>query len=141
MNGATYTYEMESEIRGYHVYGSSWKLKIGDLLLTDREVSNEDDKFAVAVYEELGFDELDGKKIVGHLPMEFSRIAAYFIENDGEISCKVTGKRKHSKGPRGGMAIPCKLSWTSSNKRHVKKLDALIAAEKIKILRRYGLSV
>ena len=101
MNGATYTYEMESEIRGYHFYGSSWK----------------------------------------HLPMEFSRIAAYFIENGGEISCKVTGKRKHSKGPRGGMAIPCKLCWTSSNKRHVKKLDALIAAEKIKILRRYGLSV
>ena len=141
MNGATYTYEMESEIRGYHFYGSSWKPKIGDLLLTDREVSNEDDKFAVAVYEELGLDELDGKKIVGHLPMEFSRIAAYFIENDGEISSKVTGKRKHSKGPRGGMAIPCKLCWTSSNKRHVKKLDALIAAEKIKILRRYGLSV
>ena len=132
---------MESESRGYHVYGSSWKPKIGDLLLTDREVSNEDDKFAVAVYEELGFDELDGKKIVGHLPVEFSRIAAYFIENDGEISCKVTGKRKHSKGPRRGMAIPCKLCWTSPNKRHVKKLDALIAAEKIKILRRYGLSV
>ena len=132
---------MESEIRGYHVYGSSGKPKIGDLLLTDREVSNEDDKFAVAVYEELAFDELDGKKIVGHLPVEFSRIAAYFIENDGEISCKVTGKRKHSKGPRRGMAIPCKLYWTSPNKRHVKKLDALIAAEKIKILRRYGLSV
>ena len=101
-------------------------------------MSNEDDKFAVAVYEELG---INGKKIVGHLPMEFSRIASYFIENGGEISCKVTGKRKHSKGPRGGMAIPCKLFWTSSNKRHVKKLDALIAAEKIKILRRYGLRV
>ena len=69
---------MESEIRGYHVYGSSWKPKIGDFLLTDREVSNEDDKFAVAVYEELGFDEL---RIVGHLPAEFSRTAAYFIEN------------------------------------------------------------
>ena len=129
---------MESEIRGFHVYGSSWKPKIGDFLFTDREVSNEDDKFAVAVYEELG---IDGKKIVGHLPVEFSRIASYFIENGGEISCKVTGKRKHSKGPRGGMAIPCKLFWTSSNKRHVKKLDALIAAEKIKILRRYGLNV
>ena len=49
MSGATYTYDMESEIR---VYGSSWKPKIGDFLLTDREVSNEDDKFAVAIYEE-----------------------------------------------------------------------------------------
>ena len=91
----------------------------------------------VAVFEELG---MDGKKIVGHLPMEFSRIAAYFIEN-GEISCTMTGKRKHSEGPRGGMAIPCKLCWTSSNKKHVKKLDALIPAERTKILRRYGLSI
>lgn len=118
MNGATYTYEMESEIRGYHVYGSSWKPKIGDFLLTDQEVSNEEDKFEVAVYKELG---MDGKKIVGHLPVELSRIAAYFIENSGEISCKVTRERKHSKGPQGGMAIPCKLCWPSSKKRHVKK--------------------
>ena len=50
-------------------------------------------------------------------------------------------KKEALEGPRGGMAIPCKLFWTSSNKRHVKKLDALIAAEKIKILRRYGLRV
>ena len=68
----------------YHVYGSSRKPKIGVFLLTDQEVSNEDDKFAVAVYEELG---INRKEIVGHLPVEFSRIAAYFIENDGgEIS-------------------------------------------------------
>ena len=78
----------------------------------------------MAVYEEF-----DGKKIVGHLPVEFSRIVAYFIENDGEISCKVTGKRKHSKGPRGGMAIPCKLCWLPLNKRHVKKLDGLIVED------------
>ena len=51
MNGTTYTYEMENEIRGYHVYGSSWKPKIGDFFLNDRDVSNEDDKFAVAVYD------------------------------------------------------------------------------------------
>ena len=78
---------------------------VGNPKLTDREVSNEEDKFAVAVYEELG---INGKKIVGHL-LKFSRIAVYFIENGCEISCKVTRKRKHSKGPRGGMAIPCKL--------------------------------
>ena len=72
------------KIRGYHVYGSSWKPKIGDFSLTDREDSNEDDKFAEAVYDELG---IDGKKTVEYLPVEFSRIAAYFIENDGEISC------------------------------------------------------
>ena len=74
MIGTAYTYEMENEIRGYYVYGSSWKPKIGDFLLTDREVSNKDDKFAGAVNDELG---IDGKKIVGHLPVEFRRIAAF----------------------------------------------------------------
>lgn len=83
-------------VKGYHIYGNSWKPEIGDFLLTGREVSNEDDKFAVAVFEELG---MDGQKVVRHLPMKFSRNAAYFIQNRGEIYCKVTGKRKHSKGP------------------------------------------
>ena len=56
-------------------------------------MSNEEDKFAVAFYQELGIDE---KKIAGHLPVEFSKIAAYFIENGTQISCRVTVKRKHS---------------------------------------------
>jgi len=50
MCGATCTYEMESEIRGYHVYQSCWKPKIGNLLMTDWEVSKEENKFVVAVY-------------------------------------------------------------------------------------------
>ena len=78
---------------------------------TDRELSNEDDKFTVGVYE----TDSTGNKLVGHLPAEFSRTARYFINNGGEIPCQVTGKRVHSQGPRGEMAIPCKLQWTSSN--------------------------
>ena len=89
-------------------------------------MSNEEDKFAVAFYQELGIDE---KKIAGHLPVEFSKIAAYFIENGTQISCRVTAKRKHS------------VKEAFSNKRHVQKLDALTATERIKILCRYGLHV
>ena len=50
MGGTTFTYEMESEIRGFHVYGKMWRATIGDLLSTDQELANEDDKFAVGVY-------------------------------------------------------------------------------------------
>ena len=35
MSGATRTYEMESEIRGYQVCASSWRPQISGLLLTD----------------------------------------------------------------------------------------------------------
>ena len=107
----------------------------GTFLLTDWELSNEDDKFAVGIYE----TNSTGNKLMGHLPAEFSRIACYFIKNSGEISCQVTGKRVHSQGPQGGMAIPYKLQWTSLNKKHAWKLDKLITAKRSKILGRYGL--
>ena len=68
--------EIEIEIGGYHVYGSSQKPKIGDLVFTDKEVLNKEGTFTVAVYEELCIDK---EKIVGHLPVQFGRIAAYFI--------------------------------------------------------------
>ena len=42
-----------------------------------------------------------------------------------------------SKGLRG---LTCKLRWTSSNNKHIRKLDTLIAAERSKILRRHGLT-
>lgn len=107
----------------------------GTFLLTDWELSNEDDKFAVGIYE----TNSTGNKPMGHLPAEFSRIACYFIKNSGEISCQVTGKRVHSQGPQGGMAIPYKLQWTSLNKKHASNLDKLITAKRSKILGRYGL--
>ena len=44
---------MGSEIRGYHVYVECWKPEIGQSLLTDRELSNDAVKFAVAVYDEM----------------------------------------------------------------------------------------
>ena len=36
---------------------------------------------------------------------------------------------------------PCKLYWTSSNKKQLGKLDVLIAMERTKILWKYGLSI
>ena len=117
------------------MYGKAWRPTIGDMLSTDRELANEDDKFAVGVY----CTNPNENELMGHLPAEFSRIAAYFIQNGGEIFCKVTWKTVHSKGPRGGLAIPCKLRWTSSNKKDVRRLDKLIATKTSKILQRYGL--
>ena len=56
---------------------------IGDLLSTDRELANEDDKFAVGVY----CTNPNENELVGHLLAEFSRIAASVVQNIGEIFC------------------------------------------------------
>ena len=58
MGGTTCNYYgMEREIRGYHVYGKMWRLSINDLFITNNwELSNEDDKFAVGVYQTCSAD-------------------------------------------------------------------------------------
>ena len=57
MNGATRTYGMEGEVRGYHIYVNSWKPQISDLLSTSQEASNEDDKFAWLFLKNLAWTE------------------------------------------------------------------------------------
>ena len=64
---------MESKIWGYHVYVKSQNPKVGEVLSTHHERNNEDDKFAVAVFEQFGVHKM---KIVGHLPIQLHRIAA-----------------------------------------------------------------
>jgi len=48
---------MGSKIWGYHVYVKSENPKVGEVLSTHHiERNNEDDKFAVAVFEQFGAD-------------------------------------------------------------------------------------
>ena len=51
------TFEIESMVRGYHVYNETWEAVIGEQLTCERDTTN---WFAVAVMK------LDA--IVGHLP-------------------------------------------------------------------------
>ena len=83
MERTTFTYEMESEIRGFHVYGQTWRPTIGDLLSTDREQANEDDKFAVAVYG----THPNENELMGHLPAEFSRNNCYLFYSERWRNC------------------------------------------------------
>ena len=67
-----------------------------------------------------------GEMIVGHVPRDISRICWYFLQNDGEITCEVTGNRRHSDLLQGGMEIPCKYKFTGK-KKNIKKLNTLLA--------------
>ena len=63
------TYEVESCVRGHHVFGSIWSPTIGEQLVCKRQIGNPQDVYAVAV--------MRGATVVGHVPRKIS--AALFL--------------------------------------------------------------
>ena len=95
-------------MRGFHVYKTIWSPVLNEILQTQQEHGNPEDCYAVSI--------LKGGVIVGHVPRELSSICWYFIERDGEISCKITGQRQRSPLLQGGMEIPCTYTFRGKNK-------------------------
>ena len=50
---------------------------------------------------------MSGSLIIGRMPREFCRLFWYFLKNDGEITCRITGSRRRSLLVQGGLEIPC----------------------------------
>ena len=48
--------------------------------------------------------------IVGHLPREISCICYHFIQYCGEMTCRITGRRKLGKG----LEVPCVYRFSGS---------------------------
>ena len=95
-------FEVESCVRGYHIYKAVWTPTIGEVLSCTRETVNLHDHYAVKV-ERSGV-------IVGHLPKKISTICSLFISNGGTISCQIDGSRRYSQDlDQGGLEIPCLL--------------------------------
>ena len=103
-------YEMESVVRGHHIYKSVWTPYSGEVLTVEPETR---DQYAVAI--------LNNDSVVGHVPREMSRICYYFIRSGGSIDCKITGKRKVGKG----LEVPCLYLFNGSS-RLLKKLKKLL---------------
>ena len=53
-------FEVDSCIRGFHVYGAVWKPRIGEILSCSREGGNREDPFAAPVQK--------SSAMVGHVP-------------------------------------------------------------------------
>lgn len=98
------TFSLDSIIRGHHVYKLHWIPVLGQELEVQAEPDNTHDPRAVATC-------LDGN-VVGHLPIEFSRVAWHFLNHGGQISCVVTGQRKYSDVPNKGLEVPCTYTFT-----------------------------
>ena len=98
-------YQMESCIRGFHIYKEVWTPFIGEKLGCACERSNREDPFAVAIKR--------GPETVGHVPRTISCVCTLFLRQRGSISCEVTGSRRSSVDlPQGGLELPCILTFS-----------------------------
>ena len=101
--------ELQSVVRGYHIYKTIWGATIGEILQCTTEPGNSSDSHAVAVTKD--------HTVVGHIPRKFSAVCALFITNGGSITCIPTATRKFSDDlPQGGLEIPCKYIFEGDPK-------------------------
>ena len=77
------TYEIDSCVRGFHVYKESWAPSLGDEHECQRERGNSEDPYAVAVmHRRLG--------VVGHVPRLISAACSLFLRIEtNTIKCRI----------------------------------------------------
>ena len=105
--------EIDTYVKGYHVYKNIWKPTVNEELETEMEPDNVMDKYAVCV-EKNTF-------IVGHLPLskngKFAKMIFYFLRADQDAECKVVITVKEvNLGDWDGMQVPCKLKISDPRK-------------------------
>lgn len=81
---------IEASGRGYHAHFKDVTVVIGEVLRCEREPGNVHDEYPVAVKNEDG-------KVVGHVPIELSKVFCRFIRDSGEVEAQCTGSR-YNKG-------------------------------------------
>lgn len=99
------SFTFESCIRGYHVYKDAWEAKINEEVTARIEEDNKHDKNAVAF--------LKNSEIVGHVPLEYSKVCKFFIKRGGTLKAKVIGKHENN---NVGLEIPAQYIFTGSKK-------------------------
>ena len=96
----------QSAVRGFHVYKAIWQPEEGEKLMCEHEENNKYDLFAIKVCRPLD------RKIVGHLPIEISRITRFMIARGTMVEAQVTAA--HYRRPllvQGGLEISYSLTF------------------------------
>ena len=94
---------VQSDVRGFHVYKAIWQPEEGEKLMCEHEENKEYD-FAIKVCRPLD------RKIVGHLPIEISRITRFIIARGAIVEAQLTAAHyRRSPLVQGGLEIPCSL--------------------------------
>ena len=89
-------------VRGFHVYKISWEPEEGKILECLHEENNPYDVFSIKVCKSN-----NAQGVVGHFPMEISRITKFTLQRAARVQAMVTGKHRHSTLTQDGLEVPC----------------------------------
>ena len=114
------SHEVESCVRGFHVYKDKWTPTIGETLSCELEDGNLFDPYAVAIKK--------GTNVIGHIPRKISAACSLFLEMSGTLTCEITDSNHQYSFdlPQGGLQIPCKLVFKSRDATLMKKMKWLV---------------
>ena len=95
-------FQLTAAVRGFHYYRKSWLPEPEQTLNCFHEEGNTFDRFTIKVCEK------DKNEIVGHLPMEISRVTKFLLDREANVSAKLTSTH-YRRSPlfQGGIEIPC----------------------------------
>ena len=104
-------------IRGYHVYRDVWQPQQNEILVCYHEYGNIYDMFAIKTCRV----DVGAETIVGHLPIEVSRLTKFLLDRGATVTATLTSKSyRRSPLVQGGLEIPClvqaKMIGTQINK-------------------------
>ena len=74
-------------VRGFHVFNMSWKSEQGEILECLHEENNLYNVFSIKVCKSN-----NAQGVVGHLPMEISRITKFILQRSARVQTTVTGR-------------------------------------------------
>ena len=119
-----YKIEFMCSVRGHHVYKTTWTPVLNEKLdckKDNREEALSHDKHSVRAFGTL----------VGHIPIELSRLINYFMESTKEnfVSALVVGPRKREVG----LVVPAKFSAFTKDER----IATILSDEILKIKTKY----
>ena len=106
--------EVNSFIRGYHVYKDMWTPFIREELILRREPDDVKDRSAVVVVK-------DGQ-IVGHIPLNISAVVSCFLQRLNKGFAIVTGDRVN-RGAGYGLEVPCTYKFYGQNYIFISSTD------------------
>ena len=104
----------ESSLRGYHCYYKDVHTVIGEVYSCCQEPDNYHDNYAVKV--------IKGSKLVGHVPIELSKIFCRLLDRGGVIEAEVIGSR-YNLGQGKGLEVPIDYKFIANSMKGIRYLS------------------